>query len=330
MKRRNFFNRLILASVSLAIASAFSSCGSKKKKIAFVTNASADFWVYAQSGIKKAEEELGDVNVIYKVGDGTAATQRKIIDDLIVSGVIGVSFSPTAPAEQTDMIKEWSGKAKVMTVDSDAPDSERFVYLGTDNVAAGRECGKLVKEALPDGGKIMVFVGVKSQLNAVERFQGLNEELEGTNIEVLDLRTDEGKPDVARRNAEDTLTNHPDIAGMVGLWSYNAPQILNAVRAAGKVGTIKIIAFDEDPVTLNAIDKGEMFGTICQQPYLFGEQSVRILHHVVIHGKKIEDYKLPEGLELKDGQIFVPTITVKKDAALAYLEKCNAWKAEMK
>ena len=36
-----------------------------------------------------------------------------------------------------------------------------------------------------------------------------------------------------------------DISGMVGLWNYNGPAILNAVRDAGKVGRVRIITFDE-------------------------------------------------------------------------------------
>lgn len=325
MKRRTFASRLIATTSAAVLVSALAGCGGgeKKTKLAFVTNTPSDFWIYAQAGIVKAEEELGDVKAIFKVGE--RGKQRQIIDDLLVSGVKGVSFSPNAPKDQIPHIKEWSAKAKVICVDSDAPGSERLLYLGTDNIAAGRECGKLVKEALPDGGKIMVFVGISDQLNAVERFQGLKEELEGSNIEVLDLRTDQGSEETARRNAQDTLVSHPDIAGMVGLWSYNAPQILAAVKDAGKLGQVKIVGFDEDPVTLKAIADGEIYATVCQQPYEFGYQSIKLLHRLVVKGEKLEDLDLPE-----NRQIMIPTILVKKDEALAYLEKCNAWKAEMK
>ena len=49
----------------------------------------------------------------------------------------------------------------------------------------------------------MAFVGVGDQANAVERYQGLKEAVAGTNIEILDLRTDEANIGKARRNAED-------------------------------------------------------------------------------------------------------------------------------
>jgi ribose transport system substrate-binding protein len=47
----------------------------------------------------------------------------------------------------------------LFTTDSDAPDTSRVCYVGTDNVAAGRQAADFIKQALPDGGKIMVFVG---------------------------------------------------------------------------------------------------------------------------------------------------------------------------
>ena len=230
---------------------------------------------YAQAGVQKAESEFDDIEVEFKVGDGTPAKQRELVEALLVRGVKGIAISPTNPSGQKEMLNEWAEKASLITVDSDAVDSDRKFYLGTDNVAAGKKgLVSFLKEALPDGGKVMAFVGLGDQANAVERYQGLREAVEGTEIEILDLRTDEVDFGKARRNAEDTLTKHPDIAGMVGLWSYNAPLILEAVKDKGVLDKVKIIGFDEDPRTLKAIDAGEIHGTVVQKPYEFGYQAV--------------------------------------------------------
>ena len=219
------------------------------------------------------------------------------------------------------MLNEWAEKASLITVDSDAVDSDRKFYLGTDNVVAGRKAGELLKEALPDGGKVMAFVGLGDQANAVERYQGLREAVEGTEIEILDLRTDEVDFGKARRNAEDTLTKHPDIAGMVGLWSYNAPLILEAVRDKGVLDKVKIIGFDEDPRTLKAIDAGEIHGTVVQKPYEFGYQAVVALRAMVVGGQTPKDLEVPD-----TNQKFIETLMIRKGEGLNYLEKCNAWK----
>ena len=309
----------------IILTSLLNSCGKKsssgKVRLAFVTNASADFWAYAQAGVQKAESEFDDIEVEFKVGDGTPAKQRELIEALLVRGVKGIAISPTNPSGQKEMLNEWAEKASLITVDSDAVDSDRKFYLGTDNVVAGRKAGELLKEALPDGGKVMAFVGLGDQANAVERYQGLREAVEGTEIEILDLRTDEVDFGKARRNAEDTLTKHPDIAGMVGLWSYNAPLILEAVRDKGVLDKVKIIGFDEDPRTLKAIDAGEIHGTVVQKPYEFGYQAVVALRAMVVGGQTPKDLEVPD-----TNQKFIETLMIRKGEGLNYLEKCNAWK----
>lgn len=296
----------------------------RKTKLCFITNVSADFWAYAEAGARQAEREFQDIEVFFRAGDGTTTKQKQIVDDLLVSGVKGVAISPTSAKNQVRMINEWAKDSQLITVDSDAPESDRICYLGTDNLAAGRQCGELIKEALPNGGKIMVFVGIKDMQNSIERFQGIKDVLAGTNIEVIDLRTDGGDAAKARANAEDALTAHPDIAGLVGLWSYNPPACLEAVRAADLLGKVKIIAFDEAPKTLEAIDAGEIYGTVIQDPYTFGYDSMVLLRELITEGKSPQEVGVPE-----NKIIHVPTRVLRKGEGLAYKEQCDAWKASI-
>ncbi len=300
------------------------SSSAKKTKLCFITNVSADFWAYAEAGAKQAENEFGDIEVYFRAGDGTTTKQKQIVDDLLVTGVKGVAISPTSAKNQIRMINEWAADTHVITVDSDSPESNRLCYLGTDNLAAGRQCGELIKEALPNGGKIMVFVGIKDMQNSQERYQGIKDVLAGTNIEIIDLRTDGGDASKARANAEDTLTAHPDIAGLVGLWSYNAPACLEAVRAADMLDQVKIIAFDEAPKTLEAIDKGEIFGTVIQDPYTFGYESMALLRKMVVEGKSAQEAGVPD-----NKIIHVDTRVLRKGEGLAYKAQCDAWKASL-
>ena len=163
---------------------AVSGCGreqSSTKRLAFITNNAADFWTIARKGTEKADAELPDVTVEFRLGDGTAAAQKRIVDDLLAKGVDGIAISPVDPANQTAMLNDAAKQALVFTHDSDAPDSKRECYVGTDNVAAGRQAGDLIKEALPQGGKIAVFVGKLDARNAQERLQGIKEAIAGAN-----------------------------------------------------------------------------------------------------------------------------------------------------
>ena len=56
---------------------------------------------------------------------------------------------------------------------------------------------------------------------------------------------------------------NPDVAGLVGLWSYNGPAILNAVKDAGKVGKVKIVSFDEEDETLTGVKAARSTAPSC-------------------------------------------------------------------
>src|SRR5215472_15167898 len=180
-----------------------------KFKVAFVTNNAADFWTIARRGCEQAGAELTNVDVEFRLAsDGTAAEQRRIIDDLMAKGVSGIAISPVDPTNQTQMINDLAKQILVITQDSDAPNSDRACYLGTDNKAAGRQAGQLIKEALPKGGKVMVFVGKMDAQNAQDRLKGIKEAIEGSNVEIIDVRTDDTEPVRAKANAADTLVKY--------------------------------------------------------------------------------------------------------------------------
>jgi len=317
--------RLCILALSLSVLLLLPSCNSapktdngeatKELKLAFVTNNNSDFWTIARKGVEKADKELADVSAEFKIAaDPTAAEQKRIVDDLLTRGVHGIAISPVDPTNQTPLINEVAKKALVFTQDSDAPDSDRACYVGTDNVAAGRQAGELIKEVLPSGGKIMLFVGNLDARNAQERIQGIKEVLMGTKIEILDVRTDDTDVARAKANAADTIVKYADVKALVGLWSYNGPAILSAVKDAKKVGQIKIVTFDEAEDTLAGIKEGAIHGTVVQQPFEFGYQAIKFMAQALKGDKSF----IPA-----NKQIIVPTLVVNKANVEEFSAKLN-------
>lgn len=327
MRPKQFLRPICAFVCTLLLSFLFASCQPKtsnnggaggartKHKLAFVTNNASPFWVIARKGTEKAVTDLSNIEVEFRIpADGTAAEQQRVVDDLLAKGIHGIAISPVDPKNQTEMLNRAAAQTLVVTQDSDAPGSNRICYIGTDNVAAGRQAGELVKEALPNGGKIMVFVGVLDAANAQQRYQGLKEALAGSNVQIVDVRTDATDRVRAKSNASDTLVNISDIAGMVGLWSYNGPAILSAVKEANKVDKVKIIAFDEEDETLGGVKNGEIYATVVQQPFEFGYRSMELMAKV-LNGDK-------SGIPASK-QIFVPTIAVKKDNVVEFTKQLN-------
>jgi ribose transport system substrate-binding protein len=312
---RGLISMAIILLTMTGISCKPSGGGDKKLQLAFVTNNASDFWTIARKGTEKADAELPNVEVEFKINsDGTAAEQQRVVDDLLAKGIDGMAISPVDPKNQVQMINRAAGRSLVITQDSDATGSDRTCYIGTDNEAAGRQAGELIKEALPQGGNIMVFVGVLDAQNAQERYRGIQKVLEGSNIKILDVRTDNADRVRAKSNAADTLVKYPDISALVGLWSYNGPAILSAVKEAGKVGKVKIISFDEEDETLAGVKEGAIYATVVQQPFEFGYRSIHLMAKVLAGDRS----EIPA-----TKQIFVPTLAIKQDGVDEFIDKIN-------
>jgi ribose transport system substrate-binding protein len=278
---------------------------SGKIKIAVVTNNPEDFWKICEAGARKAAKQF-DVELIFRTPDNAdVGIQRQIVKSLTEQGVGGIAVSVIDPKEQAPDLKQIASKTKLVTMDNDADGSSRICYVGTDNYAAGREVGRLVKRAMSGGGDIAIFVGQITPINARQRFQGVVDELAGAggkDVQGVDAKrkigdkeiffrkfgdyylyngeaiTDGAKKEQALKNAKDALEilGDRDSVCMVGLWAYNPPKILEAISSKGYT-KVKVVGFDEDELTLTAIDQGKMFATVVQDPFNFGFKSVEIL-----------------------------------------------------
>ena len=298
--------RLLVAGVLALACIALSSCGKPSSrapltrprvKLAFVTNNVSDFWLIAKAGVRKAEEDF-DADCEFRMpAQGTATEQKSIMEDLVVKGVSGIAISPVDPANQTAMLDQAAAKVDLITHDSDAPQSKRLCYVGTNNYQAGLVAGKELLKVLPQGGKVMVFVGTLDAENAHDRNKGVADAVKGSRVQIVGTLTDNTDRAKAKANVEDTMIKYPDLAGLVGLWSYNGPAIAEAVRAAGKQGKVKIVCFDEDSSTLQAVKDGVIQATVVQKPYEFGYQSVKILAALARH----EDAGIPKSKVIDTG-----------------------------
>jgi ribose transport system substrate-binding protein len=158
----------------------------------------------------------------------------------------------------------------------------------------------------------MVFVGAKDAQNAKERYEGLQEALKGSKVTIIDIRTDDTDRARAKQNVSDAITANADLAGCVGLWSYNTPAIVSAIKDAKKEGKIAIVGFDEEADTLAGIKDGTVFSTIVQQPYEFGFQSVKLMAKVLEGDKTI----IPT-----EKKIIVPTKVINKESVEEFSKK---------
>lgn len=258
---------------------------SKVVKLAFVTNNASEFWKIAAAGVHKYEQE-GKVQVDVKMPpNGTTEEQNQIMENLASQGYDGIAVSVIAPNDQVPVLNKVAEKTKLITFDSDAPKSNRLLYIGTNNYEAGKVLGGEITKLLPNGGKMAVFVGTLSADNATQRLKGIQDAIAGHKIDIVDKREDNTDRAKARSNVEDIINAHGDLNLVAGLWSYNGPAIAAAIEALGKKGKIIAAVFDEEEGTLTAIANDTIQVTVVQKPFQFGYLSSKWMHDLATKGE---------------------------------------------
>lgn len=336
--------RALLLALALASVAMLSACQKRsddtasvtgdKLRIAYVTNGSVSFWTLAAAGAKKAGIDLNvDVDVRMP---GTPTEQQRVIELLLNLGFDGIALSPISAEHQAELINEACDKTNFILHDSDAPGTKRRCFVGVDNYEAGRAVGKLVKEALPDGGKFQLFIGRLGQDNARKRCQGVIDEVFGWEFDperqtsqedvieaqgytLLGIRVDGFAEAQAKQLAESSLQQFSDLGCMVGLFAYNTPACLEALRDANRLGEVKVVGFDEADATLQGIIDGHVHGTVAQKPYEYGYESVRIL-------KALAEKK--NDVVPADGFLRVPFTVVKQANAKTFWDALKKQLAE--
>jgi ribose transport system substrate-binding protein len=264
--------------------------------IQIITNGVSPFWDPMAVGMDRAAAKFGCQASWAGPQTAQIPDQKRMVEDAISRKVDGLAVSAIDAAAITPTIDQ-AVDAGILTItfDSDAPKSKRLVYIGTNNYKAGQAAGEEAKKLFPDGGKIIAFVGNRSAENARDRENGFKDALKGTKIEVVDVREDNKDPSRARKNVEDAIQARKDVNGFLGLYSYNGPAIVDAVTAANAQDRYKVIAFDMEPKTQQALQAGKIAFTVVQKPYDFGYRSVEFLYKAKTMGpdKAREELKVP-------------------------------------
>lgn len=166
----------------------------------------------------------------------------------------------------------------LITIDTDAPKSERLAYVGTYNYMAGRQAGEALCRLINSSGKIGIISGNGELPSQKDRVQGILDALhQSPGVNVIDIRLTQGSRLEAQIEAERMLKEHPDIQAMIGTSTMDGPGIVEALDRLGITRRVHIVTFDDMPETLQSLEKGDIDVVISQNPELMGYLSIHIL-----------------------------------------------------
>jgi ribose transport system substrate-binding protein len=249
---------------------------------------------------KGAEEEAGKLGVTFQwVAPQTfdAALQVKMIEDLVSKQVNAIVISPNDPASVVSVINDGLSKGVLMmTFDSDSPDSNRVMYIGTDNKTAGKIQGDTMREALGGSGKVGIITGGLGALNLNERIDGFKETI-GSGIEIVEVVATDDDLQKGLGVSEALLRAHPDLNGIACVSATGGPTLAQVIQGPEfKDRKITIVAFDDLEEVLRAIEDGIILATMVQRPVQMGVLSIREANDMLTKGVTPECALLDTGV----------------------------------
>ena len=262
----------------------------EERYVLIAANINLPYWQEAEAGLRDVAKEMG-LGVKAEMDGPTSYDPKAEVDAFekaVSSHPAGILVSVANPEVfQAPIAAAVASGIPVICLDSDAPDSKRVMFIGTDNFRAGQESAKRIADILKGHGDILL-VTIPGQLNLEERVRGANEALKKyPGIKIVQTIDDKGNSNNAFDAVNAVLSaKKQKVDGILCLEASGGAGAASALHRVDMTGKIAIVSFDKDPETLDWVDRGGINATVVQKPYVMAYYGVKFLddlHHNAVH-----------------------------------------------
>jgi ribose transport system substrate-binding protein len=276
-------NRLSSLALSASLGLALAACGGSPHTTAeryflVATNVKLPYWQSAANGLNSAATALRVRADVAGPESFDPKAQQEEFRRILALQPRGILVSPADP----DLLKEDIDAAiakgiPVITIDSDAPDSKRLFFIGTNNYQAGLMGGRLTAQRLGGKGNVVIYT-MPEQTNLRERLRGY-EDVFAANPQIRITRTIDihGDPRIAfDQTSEIVAKNLGGVDAFVCLEAIACAEVAEVLGRNNVSGKL-VVAMDAEPRTIEWIEKGVIAATIAQKPFTMAYTGLRML-----------------------------------------------------
>ena len=293
------FKKIISLILVFAMTACLCACTEtdSKKYIAVIAKAvNSDFWHNVNNGVLSAATEYS-VNVTFEgpANEEDYNAQNALIEAAVKNGADAIVLSAIDYNNSVDTVNAAVREGvKVITIDSDVNSDTVSLFIGTDNIAAGREAGKAAVDGFAAESEIIIgLVNYNADTdNGNQREEGLREYISTvSNARIAAVVTAESNQESATAAAERLLKQNPRINVIVGFNEWMTLGVGNAVKNLGLSENVRAVGFDSNLNSVSMLETGEMDALIVQNPFAMGylgvEKAVALISGENLHSGKI-------------------------------------------
>ena len=293
------------------------------------TNINLPYWQEAEAGFLDAAKALGVKGELSGPTTYDPSAEIGMFRRVVEEHPAGICLSAARPELfQAEIDKAVAQGIPVICVDADVPDSKRVMYIGTDNFKAGKESLKRIAALVPKGS--IAVVTITGQHNLDDRVAGVADALANfPALKLTKILDDKGDTRSAFDQVSELLKKKERIDGIICLEATGGSGAAGAVHRFNMEGKLPIVAFDNDPETLDWIDRGVITATITQKPYVmsyYGLKFLDDLHHNAVH--QFKDWRTAPAAPMPTS-VDTGTVVVDKSNLSVYREALTAHPKQM-
>jgi ribose transport system substrate-binding protein len=281
-----------VAVAALAIpapASAQNNC-----TIALIPGLTTDaFYITMRKGAEAAAKAVGCELVFQGAPDFNPVTQVPVLQAVIARKPGAILIAPTDKQQLIAPLQQAADAGiPVITVDTFIDDGKYqddngtgdfpLSYIATDNILGGFLGGTALAKAIGERGKVYVS-NVKPGISTTDqREEGFKLAMRGfPNISVLETEFNDDDANKAAAQVQAVFARNPDLAGVFGANLFSAIGTADGIKALGKSGVIKVVAFDTPARIVDDLKSGLVDFAIAQHPAEIGYYGVMTAYAVI-------------------------------------------------
>jgi ribose transport system substrate-binding protein len=291
---RRALTLLLVAFALLATGACNRGAGTGRPRIALVLKTlNNPFFIDMQKGAEAAAKALDvDLTVQAAERETDAEKQMQIIENLVESHISALVIAPAGSKEIVPAVAKANGANVPVVIIDDRIDAQAAKdagvhtdsYVGSDNVEGGRIAGRYLVQLSGGTASVALLEGIPGHQTGDARLKGFREAIQGSpGIKVVASQTANWERDQGFTVFQNMLQATPSIDTVFACNDMMALGAVEAIRAAGKTGKIRVIGFDAVDDGRKAIQAGTMDGSVAQFPSEMGriavESAVKLLRH---------------------------------------------------
>lgn len=261
-----------------------------------VQNTDEYFWTYFKEGARDAAEEMDVYAEFVPIAQKDGELIKDAVEKGIYGGVDGIALKP-ADALVTKEIAEEARNKKIPLIiyENDSFNIADVPIVGSNSYTIGSMAGMMGVDAIGNGTKAVVIMNEAGDEGDILyrnlSIQGITEafSLKG-NIELEEIYTLKQNMFEAEKVTYSIISKYKDVDLIICLDEKSTPGVAQVLVDNNLVGDIKLVGYGSMPLTLDYVERGVIYGTVCPNAYEIGYNTVNQLAQV-LNGVQISDYK---------------------------------------